>query len=114
MNNIVIFLIIYLLDIQLLAMVCLILVIQQRKGGTRKPKVETSNYNLTSFHLRIRDKSLQYFIAILAWPLGSGLIIGVIRRYTTAGWTIWFGSIFTIVWGAILFWMVLGPESSSS
>jgi hypothetical protein len=87
MNNIVIFLIIYLLDIQLLAMVCLILVIQQRKGGTRKPKVETSNYNLTSFHLRIRDKSMKYLSATIAWPLGSVLVIGLVRRFTTAGWT---------------------------
>jgi len=114
MNNIFTFLIIFILDIQLLAMVCLIWIIQLSKGESRKPPIETSNRNLMKgFHLRIKDKSLQYFIAILAWPLGSGLVIGVIRRYATAGWTIWFGSIFTIVWGSILFWIVLDPESSS-
>jgi hypothetical protein len=114
MNNIINFLIIYTLDIQLLAMCVLIWLISQGKGKSRKPPIETSNRNLMDFRFKIKDKSIQYLIAILAWPLGSGLVIGLIRRYSTAGWTIWFGSIFTIVWGAILFWVVLGPESSSS
>jgi hypothetical protein len=108
-------LIIFVLDIQLLVMVCLIWIIQLTKGENRKPPIETSNRNLMmGFHLRIKDNSLKYLIAILAWPFGSGLVITVIRRYSTAGWTIWFGSIFTIGWGANLFWMVLAPESSSS
>ena len=115
MNNIFAFLIIFIFDIQLLAIVCMIWIIHLNKGGNRKQPIETSNRNLMmGFHLRKRDKSLQCLIAILAWPLGSGLVIGVIRRYATAGWTIWFGSIFIIIWGGILFWMVLGPESSSS
>ena len=114
MNNIATFLIIYMVDIQLLAIVCLIWVIQLGKGGSRKPTIETSISNLKGFHLRVRNKSMQYLLAILAWPLGSGLVIGLVRRFTLANWTIWFGAIFTIVWGAILFWIVLGPESSSS
>lgn len=114
MNSIFTFLIIYMFDIQLLAILCLIWVIRLGKGKSRKPTIEASISNLKGFHLRIRDKSVQYLIAILAWPLGSGLVIGLIRRFTTAGWTIWFSSIFTIVWGAVLFWIVLGPESSAS
>ena len=113
MNNIAIFLIIYMFDIQLLAILCLIWVIQLGKGKSRKPTIEASISNLKGFHLSIRDKSMQYLIAILAWPLGSGLVIGLIRRFTLANWTFWFGAIFTIVWGAILFWIVLGLESSS-
>jgi hypothetical protein len=33
--------------------------------------------------------------------------------FTMADLTVWFGGIFTIVWGAILFWIALGPKSSS-
>lgn len=114
MNNIFAFLIMFMLDIQLLAIVCLIWIIHLNKGESHKPPIETSNRNLMDFRFRIKDKSIQYLIAIFAWPLGSGLVIGLIRRYSTAGWTIWLGSIFTLVWGAFLFWVVLGPESSSS
>ena len=88
MNNIFAFLIIFILDIQLLAMVCLIWIIQLSKGERRKLPIETSNRNLMKgFHLRIRDKSMKYLSATIAWPLGSVLVIGLVRRFTTAGWT---------------------------
>ncbi len=115
MNNIVSFLIIWMIDIQIAAILCLIWVVQASKKESRsKPPVETFNPHLMWSPLRKIDKSIQYLIAIFAWPAGSGLVIGLIRRFTVASWTLWFGSIFALVWGAILFWMVLGPESSSS
>ena len=53
---------------------------------------------------------MKYVIAIFAWPLGSAIVIGLIRRFTTADWTYWFGGVFTVVWGGILFWLVLRPK----
>ena len=59
------------------------------------------------------EKSMKW-LAVIAWPLVSAIVIGLIRMFTTAGWTVWFGGIFTILWGGILFWIVLGPKSFSS
>jgi hypothetical protein len=107
-----IFIIIGVVDI-LLAAIFFAWAIQLGRKKNRKPPIETSNENLMGFPLRKKDKSIKYLIATLAWPLGSSLVIGLIRKFSTAGWTPWFGLIFTIVLGGILFWIVLGHASVS-